>query len=212
MHEVPLPSFAVRGRKVLDVGCAAGETLANSFYAQAAERHGVDIDPKAIARGQEIWKELRLSVGSAESLPYPDAFFDVVITNVTLIYTDLPRSLAEAFRVLAPGGDLFLTTHDWKHWLRQFAGALRSRAPKRSVDHLYILGASICFICAGVVPKRPWKQGRETFQTRRSLAKALLRAGFRGMSFKRTARDFIVEAHKPPTAGLAPPAGDLFNR
>ena len=49
--------------------------------------------------------------GSAESLPIEDESQDVVLMESVLEHVDSPRrSLGEAFRILAPGGMLYLTT------------------------------------------------------------------------------------------------------
>jgi len=54
-------------------------------------------------------------VGDALRLPFPDAFFDAVTMNFGILHVSQPeRALAEAHRVLLPGGRLAFTT-----WLAQ---------------------------------------------------------------------------------------------
>ena len=47
----------------------------------------------------------------AETLPFPDAHFDLVSSQYGLEYTDLARSVPEILRVLRPGGRVCLITH-----------------------------------------------------------------------------------------------------
>ena len=48
---------------------------------------------------------------AAEALPFPDAQFDLVMSQYGLEYTDLARTVPEIVRVLAPGGHICLVTH-----------------------------------------------------------------------------------------------------
>lgn len=196
-HQLALPTFPIQNRSVLDIGCQDGATLMHQAYAGAARRCGIDIDAAAIGLGSRLYPQLELAVGSAEQLPYPDCTFDVVISKVAILYTDLRVSLSEAFRVLRPGGDFFLTTHDWRHLLSHFLGSVRGLALKRCVDQAcYVLPASLMYILSGYIPPRPWNGQRETFQSVGSLSRGLRRAGFEPKTFLRTPRDFIIIARR----------------
>lgn len=48
---------------------------------------------------------------AAEALPFPDASFDLVMSQYGLEYTDLARTVPEILRVLVPGGKIRLLTH-----------------------------------------------------------------------------------------------------
>ena len=48
---------------------------------------------------------------AAETLPFPDAHFDLVSSQYGLEYTELGRSVPEILRVLRPGGRVCLITH-----------------------------------------------------------------------------------------------------
>ncbi len=77
-----------RGRRVLDVGCGDGR-LAVGVAPYAREVAGLDPDPQAIrdarkrARAKGV-RNVRFRVGAAQTLPYPDGAFDVVILSWTL--------------------------------------------------------------------------------------------------------------------------------
>ncbi len=94
------------GRRVLDVGCGIG------FYTRrlqecGAEAYGVDVDPDKVAKAREIVPNVE--VAPAEKLPFPDDFFDAVLSHEVLEHVDDDRqAVAEAIRVLKPGGRLVI--------------------------------------------------------------------------------------------------------
>ena len=66
----------------------------------------------AAARAERLGRRVALVVGEAEALPYPDDAFDVVVgTFVLCTVGDVARTLAEARRVLRPGGMLRVLEH-----------------------------------------------------------------------------------------------------
>lgn len=70
---------------------------------------GVDLTPAMLARARRraaaLSLDLRLDVGDARNLPYPDAAFDVAVLHLILTITPHPEQvLKEVARVLRPGG------------------------------------------------------------------------------------------------------------
>jgi demethylmenaquinone methyltransferase/2-methoxy-6-polyprenyl-1,4-benzoquinol methylase/phosphoethanolamine N-methyltransferase len=105
------------GDKVLDVGCGTGNlTLTASRYAApAGSIVGIDASPEMIGVAQKKVKsggsETVFEIGLIEQIAYPDASFDVVISRLVIHHLpdDLKRrGFAEMFRVLKPGGRLFI--------------------------------------------------------------------------------------------------------
>lgn len=88
--------------KILDIGCGKAFLLYDFLKViPGAEIHGIDISPYAIANSK---KEVQgcLRVGSAIDLPWPDNYFDLVISITTLHNLhayDLDLSLREMERV-----------------------------------------------------------------------------------------------------------------
>lgn len=104
----------VDGEHVLDVGCGTGVLLGELIQQTPGARlSGVDLVGEMLAVAQQrLPAEVDLSTAPAEALPFDDATFDVVISSSVLHYFRQPeRALAEARRVLAPGGRLVMT--DW---------------------------------------------------------------------------------------------------
>lgn len=96
------------GERVLDVACGTGVVtrLAAERIGSAGAVAGLDVNPAmlAVAR-RESPPGVRWYEASAESMPLPDASFDVVLCQMGLQFVaDKPAALREMRRVLAPGG------------------------------------------------------------------------------------------------------------
>jgi protein-L-isoaspartate(D-aspartate) O-methyltransferase len=88
--------------KILDIGCGKGFQLYElTQLLPGLEVHGVDVSSYAIENGKEEIKD-HLQVGNANSLPFPDDYFDFVF-SVTALHNlhnyDLDKALREMERV-----------------------------------------------------------------------------------------------------------------
>ena len=109
------------GTSILDVATGNGVLLTHA--ATAAERVGknyvltgvdlAEIDPiRYLSNLPAGLREARFIGGiAAESLPFSDAEFDLVVSQYGLEYADLDKALAEVERVLASGGRLIWLAH-----------------------------------------------------------------------------------------------------
>ena len=103
---------ALRGRRVLDVGCQTG-ALAIAMAGRGADVTGVDVEEKLVegarirARGHGVAPTFRVAV--AEAMPFGDASFDAVtFVDVIEHVADARAAVREIARVLRPGGTLYL--------------------------------------------------------------------------------------------------------
>jgi SAM-dependent methyltransferase len=99
------------GVRLLDVACGSGE-----FGRLTADRGavvaGIDAATGMIELAGRLTPDADLRVGTLEALPWPDGAFDVVTGfNAYQFAPDLPAALAEAARVIRPGGRLAVC-----HW------------------------------------------------------------------------------------------------
>lgn len=97
----------VKDKKLLDLGCGAGETSVY-FALRGAKVTAVDISPEMIDVAQRLaarhGARVEALTSVAEKLPFPDGHFDLVFGNGVLHHVDLAPTLREIKRVLKPGG------------------------------------------------------------------------------------------------------------
>jgi len=98
--------LAGAAREVLEVGCGTGHWLAR-MRAGGHSAVGVDASAAMLRRARAA-TEARLAVASASALPFAAERFDAVVcVNAFHHFPDKQRFLAEAWRVLEPGGRFF---------------------------------------------------------------------------------------------------------
>jgi len=122
------------GKTALEVGCGGG-ILTEEIAAMGFITTGIDPAEESLQAAANHAREtgLRISYepGTGESIPYPDASFDVVFCCDVLEHVrDLPKVIREISRVLKPGGVFIYDTINrtfvsklvmikiWQEWRR----------------------------------------------------------------------------------------------
>lgn len=102
--ESTLKDFVGGARRVLEVGCGTGHWL-QVLAAQDCEVTGLEPSAQMLERARQAAPSARLTRGSAEALPFPDASFErVYCVHAIHHFRDAARFAREALRVLRPGG------------------------------------------------------------------------------------------------------------
>lgn len=106
-----------QGKFVLDIGCGGG-LISKPMIEQGALVAGIDLSPESIAAARAACAgQGDFKVGDARKLPFGDRSFDTVLMADLLDHIpDYPMALAEAARVLKPGGRLFVGTINRNLW------------------------------------------------------------------------------------------------
>jgi SAM-dependent methyltransferase len=100
------------GERVLDLGSGAGtdSLVAAQMVGEQGRVTGIDMTPEMLAKARAASSVMGVGnveflEGEAERLPFPDASFDVVVSNGVIdLIPDKDAVFAELFRVLTPGG------------------------------------------------------------------------------------------------------------
>ncbi len=107
------------GTTLLDVASGPGY-VAGQAAARGADVTGLDFAPNMVELATRNFPDARFRQGDAEALPFDDGSFDAVTINFGVLhFPDADKALAEAFRVLRPGGRLAFT-----NWAKTSRSAL----------------------------------------------------------------------------------------
>jgi len=125
-------------QRVLDVGCGDGSVLRDllRYGARPENLCGVDLLPDRVERARERTPGASIEVGDAQSLPYPDARFDLIL-GFTLLSSVVDavarrRVASEMLRVAKPGGQVVL----YDFWVNPLNRDVRPLSHK-DVDALF---------------------------------------------------------------------------
>jgi ubiquinone/menaquinone biosynthesis C-methylase UbiE len=132
---------AARDARVLDLGCGAG-VLTERLVAAGYSVDAVDMAPDMLEFSrQRLAKydssKYRLQRAECQSLPFPDAAFDVVACIGVFGYMDdVDAAIREVRRVLRPGGTLILSIRNLDH-VTVFDGFFWLKAPFLALPKLW---------------------------------------------------------------------------
>ncbi|MCU0382394.1 MAG: class I SAM-dependent methyltransferase [Chitinophagaceae bacterium] len=100
--------------RILDAGCGHGRNL-HWFLYNGMQVYGIDRDHSAIEDLKALHPELdgnRLQACPVESMPFPDDYFDHLVSSAVLHFAEGPDHFfamwQEMVRILKPGGSLFV--------------------------------------------------------------------------------------------------------
>jgi SAM-dependent methyltransferase len=127
------------GHAVLDVGTGTG-VVAITARNLGAKVTGLDLTPALLAQARESAKlaghhDIAWHEGDAEALPFPDASFDVVLSQFGHMFAPRPEvAVSEMLRVLKPGGTIAFATWPGEQLIgRQFSLIAKYIPPPQGV-------------------------------------------------------------------------------
>jgi SAM-dependent methyltransferase len=143
--------------RVLDVGCGPGDLLCS--MARHNDRWNLLVGSDfskgmaAEAANAAVGLPVHILAADAQANPFPDRFFEVVMARHMLYHVpDIDRAVAEAARILRPGG-YFLATTNGAHTMPEY-WAIRERAAQRfprmakpeTLTHRFCLENGVAFL------------------------------------------------------------------
>jgi ubiquinone/menaquinone biosynthesis C-methylase UbiE len=105
--------------RLLDVGCGTGSLIAAAVERLGVKAWGVDASEPMLAKARERGvRGAAFKRAQADDLPFRQGWFDAVTMRLVVhtLGDRRPRALAEARRVLAPEGRLFIWTFAQEHF------------------------------------------------------------------------------------------------
>jgi ubiquinone/menaquinone biosynthesis C-methylase UbiE len=102
-------------QNILEIGCGNATKLNNLCSYFNAQGSGIDPSALAIENGIGLFKNLKLSVGTASNIPYKENAFDLVFFGFCLYLIDrddIFKVISESDRVLKKGGFLVIFDFD----------------------------------------------------------------------------------------------------
>lgn len=149
----------IKSSRVLDAGCGTGVNVV-AFAREGATVTGIDIDELSleIAAYRTAQEQLAVEIrtGDVTAMDFDDDSFDIVISHQVLEHVpsdeDQIKAVEEMWRVLAPGGFLFIQTpnrwfpidsHDsvlpFAHWLPAKMSARYTELFNRIPSHVNLM-------------------------------------------------------------------------
>jgi SAM-dependent methyltransferase len=121
------------GEAVLDVACGTGVVAVTAARAGARTK-GVDLTPVLLEEARKnaalIGAPIEFQEGDAESLPYADGAFDVVLSQFGHMFAPRPGVVVkEMLRVLKPGGRIAFSTWPPHLFWGQYADVVARYVP-----------------------------------------------------------------------------------
>jgi len=111
-----------QGKTVLDIGCGGGGKTCYYATFNPEQIIGIDIVPhyaeeaNDFARQKGLADVARFLTADSAELPFADNTFDTIIMNDAMEHVDRPeQTLQECFRVLKPGGHLYINFPPYYH-------------------------------------------------------------------------------------------------
>jgi SAM-dependent methyltransferase len=128
-------------KRVLDVGCGLGESAERFSRDLGAQVCAIDTSSRMVELTRD--RGIDAQVADAEQLPFGDAEFDCVFVGWVLYHVPgLEQAIAEAARVLKPGGRLVASTY-FENNLSELWDLIEGLGPREALSFSHTTGAEL---------------------------------------------------------------------
>lgn len=192
-----LPAIKENHKTILDLGCGIGQTFIATGIHEDGSRLliGIDNEIEPLDYGKQHYEGICFVNAEAERLPIQSQSVDLVISRVTLPYTNIPVSIKEINRILKPGGEIWITLHSVKTLFNPLVTSVKKASLKGVVIRSFFLLNGLIFHCTGRLLPLPKSGSYESFQTNRSIRRVLENNHFEDVKIGRSTH-FLVTATK----------------
>ncbi len=159
-------------KRVLDIGCGAGQELLPFLECTEAVCVGIDIAAslgevtKSVFSLNDSSQKVAFVRTNGARLPFADESFDVVLCQVALPYMNNRQTIAEVARILRPQGVFLLKIHAPAFYFGMIGERLKTLNLKQIAYPLICLAGSFWHSLTGKQLEKGFWRGKEVFQTR----------------------------------------------
>ncbi len=174
-------------RRVLDIGCGAGQEML-PFVKNGAFGIGLDYVPETGQVGIQKYADEGLQDrvaflrGSGDLLPLSDGSMDVVVCRGVLMFLNNDRALSEFSRVIRKGGLLFIMFQAPAYYWWKFRKGIVTGNILSSIHAVRVLYAGNIFRFTGHQPRGRLTAGGEVFETRNYITDTCKKNGLEKIS------------------------------
>ena len=172
-------------KKVLDLGCGAGQELLAFLEKTEAFCVGVDAADelgkvaKGVFREKNFENRFAFVRSFGEKMPFADESFDVVLCRVALPYMNNRQAIAEISRILKSNGTFLLKTHAPAFYFGMIRQRIGTFSPKQLAYPLICLTGGIVHSISGKQLQNGFWKGKEIYQTQKFVEKECARNGMK---------------------------------
>lgn len=172
-------------KRVLDIGCGAGQELLPFVEKTDAFCVGIDAAAELGEVTNEFFKQsdfkdrITFTRSFGERLPFADASFDVVLCRVAIPYMHNRQTIAEVARVLRPNGVFLLKTHAPAFYLGMIRRRWKSFSAKQIAYPLICLAGGTWHLLTGKQLQNGFWKGKEVYQTKEFLKREFAKNNLR---------------------------------
>lgn len=192
-----LPVFNNSHKVILDIGCGIGQTFVATGIAEDESRLliGLDNEIEPLHYGVDEFTNLKFINALADQLPIASGSVDMVVSRVTIPYTNIPVTFQEINRILKPGGEIWMTLHSVRALLNPMLRPSGSVSAKAILIRSFFLLNGFLLHCFGILFPLPGSGAYESFQTNSGIRSLLKKNNFERIVIKRD-NHFLVTARK----------------